>query len=74
MTYIEEDIQFPVLTPNLLVLGQRPVISNKNHMDIESKGLPKRQKYIKRCKEAAWKKWRNEYLTSLGERHNFKVK
>ena len=39
LTFIEENIQFPVLTPNLLVLGQTPVISNKDPTGIENKDL-----------------------------------
>ena len=72
LSYIEEDIQFPVLTPILLVLGQTPVIPNKDPTDTEIRDLRKMQKYIQRCKEAVWKRWRNEYLTSLPEMHNLK--
>lgn len=28
--------------------------------------------YIQRCKEAAWKRWGNGYLTSLYDKHNLK--
>ena len=72
LSYIEEDIQFPVLTPILLVLGQTPVIPNEDPTDTEIRDLRKMQKYIQRCKEAVWKRWRNEYLTSLPEMHNLK--
>ena len=71
LSYIEEDIQFPVLTP-ILVLGQTPVIPNEDPIDTEIRDLRKMQKYIQRCKEAVWKRWRNEYLTSLPERRNLK--
>ena len=74
LTYTEEDISFPVLTPNSLVLGQQLIISNEDPEDIEDKDLRKRQKYIQKCKEAAWKRWRSEYLTSLRERHNLTTK
>ena len=72
LSYIEEDIQFPVLTPILLVLGQTPVIPNEDPTDTEIRDLRKMQKYIQRCKEAVWERWRNEYLTSLPEMHNLK--
>ena len=62
---MEEDIAFPDLTPNLLVLGQQLIILNEDPKNIEDKDLQKRQKYIQKCKEAAWKRWRSEYLTSL---------
>ena len=34
------------------------------------KDLRKRAKYLKRCKESLWKRWRNEYVRSLREQHN----
>ena len=55
LTYIEEDIQFPVLTPKLLVSGQVRVIPNDDHIAIENKER-ERQKYIQRCKEKACKR------------------
>ena len=74
LTYIEVDIQLSVLTPYLLVLGKTPVIPNKDLTDIENKDLRKRKKYIQRCKEAAWKRLRNEYLTSFRETQSLKYK
>ena len=32
--------------------------------------LKRPQRYINNCKEAAWKRWKKEYLRSLQERHN----
>ena len=40
----------------------------------EELGWRKRQKYVKRCKDSAWKRWKREYLTALRERHNMKCK
>ena len=34
----------------------------------------KRQKYVKRCKDAAWRRRQREYLTALRERHNMQHK
>ena len=65
LTYTEEDISFPVLTPNSLVLGQQLIISNEDPEDIEDKDLRKRQKYIQKCKEAAWKRWGSEYEVNI---------
>ena len=31
-----------------------------------------REKYKQTYKEVAWKRWRNEYLTSLRKKHNLK--
>ena len=36
----------------------------------EDLGWRKRQKYVKRCKYAAWRRWQQEYVTALGERPN----
>ena len=41
LTYTEKDIRIPVLTPNLLVLGQTLVIPNEDLKDIENKDLRK---------------------------------
>ena len=73
LTYMEEDIEFPVLTPNSFgVLGQQQIIPNDDPENIKDKDLQKRQKYMQKCKKASWKRWRSEYLTSLRERHNLK--
>ena len=34
----------------------------------------KRQKYVQKCKQAAWKRFRHEYLVALRERHNLNHK
>ena len=36
----------------------------------EDLGWRKRQNYVKRCKDAAWRRWQQEYVTALGERPN----
>ena len=69
--YIDDDIQFPVLTPNILIHGQ-PIIIPEEQFDNNDKIIKKRQRYIKRCKDAAWNRWNKEYLRSLRERHNMK--
>ena len=38
----------------------------------ETVPLRKRAKYIKKCKDTMWKRWTNEYLRGLRERHNLK--
>ena len=40
--YIGDDIQFPLLTPNLLVLCQAPIIPNEDPTDNENKDVRKR--------------------------------
>ena len=69
--YIDDDIQFPVLTPNILIHRQ-PIIIPEEQFDDDDKIIKKRQRYIKRCKDAAWNRWNKEYLRSLRERHDMK--
>ena len=52
---LEDDIKFPILTPNSL-LSERSNILPKVERD--------------RCNETAWREWRNEYLRGLRERNN----
>ena len=50
------------------MLGQISIVPREDPTDIKNKDLRKRQKYIQGCKETAWKRWGNEYPTSLCER------
>ena len=43
LTYMEEDIEFPVLRPNSLVLGQQLIIPNEDPENIQDKDLQKHQ-------------------------------
>ena len=69
LTYIKEDIQFPVLTPNLLFLGQTPVIPTKI-LQILKINKKKTKVYTKMQKSGMEE--RNEYL--LREKYNLKHK
>ena len=70
-TYIEEDIQYPILTPNSMILGRDTKMVDGNMIeDNEDLGWRKQQKYGKRCKDATWRREQREYLTALRERHN----
>ena len=73
LTYLEEDIEYPVLTPNILIHGQKVnVLEEVLEEDTSTTELRKRYRYIVRCKNAAWERWKKEYLKALRERHNFK--
>ena len=76
LMYVEDDIQLPLLTPNVLIHGEN--ISNlevhPDNIDDEDHDLRKRAKYLKRCKDHAWARWTNEYLKSLREQHNLNHK
>ena len=36
---------------------------------LESQDLRKQAKFLKKCKQAMWKRWSREYVRSLRERH-----
>ena len=42
----------------------------EGQLDEETPEIKTRQRYINKCKEAAWKRRKREYLRSLPERHN----
>ena len=46
LMYIDDDIQFPALTPNILIHKQPITMSEEQFGDYD--------KVIKRCKDAAW--------------------
>ena len=73
LTYVEDDVEYPVLTPNVLIIGQNLSLPDQNP-ETENKDLHTRFNYIRKCKEAAWFRWRKEYIKSLRERHNMKTK
>ena len=58
LTYIEEDIQRPFLTPNSMILGRDSKMVDGNMIENEEKDLSwrKRQKYVKRCKDTTWRR------------------
>ena len=69
--YIDDNIQFLVLTPNILIHGQ-PITRVEEQFDDDDKVIKKQQRYIKRCKDAAWNWWNKEYLRFLRESYNMK--
>ena len=72
LTYIDDDVQFPVLTPNILIHG--PLIAvPEEQFDDDNEVIKKRQQCIKRYKDAAWNRWNKEYLRSLRKRHSMKI-
>ena len=69
LAYVEDDVQLPVLTPNSLLFGQPNLLPELQPHHLEDRSLRKRARYLKRCKEAVWKRWTGEYVRSLRERH-----
>ncbi|XP_028410372.1 uncharacterized protein LOC114532993 [Dendronephthya gigantea] len=72
LSYVEDDAQLPLLTPNILQFGRPNILPEQRNQHIEDDDLRKRARYIKRCKDVLWKRWSSEYLKSLRERHNMK--
>ena len=70
LTYIEDDIQYPILTPHSTLLGRDTAMLEEDPEEDDKNSWKKRQKYIVRYKDAAWRRWKREYLTALRERHN----
>ena len=58
LTYCEDDVQLPVLTPNLLILGKANYLLELPTEEIEADDLRKRAKHLKKCKDALWCRWR----------------
>ena len=59
----------PVLTPNTLLYGQ-PLLVPEQDLDENVPEMKRRQRYINKCKDAAWTRWKKEYLKALRERHS----
>ena len=72
LSYVEGDVQLPLLTPNTLQFGRPNILPEQPEHQIENPDLRKRAKYIRRCKDVLWKRWSSEYVKALRERHNMK--
>ena len=59
LIYIEYDIQMPGLTPNTLLYGQ-PIMIPEEELDDDTPEIRSRPRYISKCKEAAWERWKKE--------------
>ncbi|XP_068707690.1 uncharacterized protein [Montipora foliosa] len=74
LDYVEDDVQMPILTPSVMLFGQPNQLPEEDPSNMEDDSLRKRAKYLRRCKEVLWLRWKNEYLKSLRERHNLNQK
>ena len=73
LSYVEDDVQFPVLTPNSMLFLNSNILPELKQHNIEDGDLRKRAKHLMKCKEALWRRWTQEYLRSLRERHRSKA-
>ena len=62
------------MTPNSLILRRDVNFPDAAPHENENKIMKKQHKYIKRCKEALWKRWKHKYLLVLREKHKLKHK
>ena len=64
-----------MLTPNSIILGRDIKLTDDSPEEEEvSDNWKKRQRYVHKCKETAWKRWVHEYLTAFKGRHNLSHK
>ena len=62
-------LSYLILTTNSLIYGHS-IRAPENRLGNDDTNLLKRQRYIKRCKKAAWNRCKNDYLRVLRERHD----
>ena len=74
LSYVEDDIQLPLLTPNMMMLGTSNALLEPEIERIDNKDLRRRAKYLQKCRENLWQRWKSEYIRALRERHNLKFK
>ena len=74
LSYVEDDVQLPLLTPNVMLYDQPNLIPEPEADAVDDADLRKRAKYLRRCKDVLWSRWTDEYLRSLRERHNLNHK
>ena len=53
-----------------MLFGQPNQLPEEVPSTIEDVNLRKRAKYLGRCKDVLWTRWRTEYLKALRKRHN----
>ena len=71
LSYVEEDVQYPLLTRNTMMFLQSNILPERDPDSIDDCQLRKSARHQK-CKESLWKRWSTEYLTALRERYNLK--
>ena len=69
LSYIEDDVQLRVLTPRSMIFLDSNTVPELETHHIEAPDLNKRAKQLLKCKEAVWRRWSQEYMKGLRERH-----
>ena len=63
-------MEMATLRPSTFLFQQPSLLPDSEPWREEDKGLRKRAKFLKSCKDALWARWYREYLAALRERHN----
>lgn len=69
LSYLEDDIQLPVLTPNSMLSINPNYLPELQAHHAPEGDLRKRAKFLLKCKDVMWKRWTAEYMRSLRESH-----
>lgn len=69
LSYMEDDVQLPVLTPNSMLHTNPNYLPQLKAHHLEERDLRKRAKYLKKCKQVMWNRWTREYIRGLREQH-----
>ena len=69
LTYLEDDPQLPVLTPNSFLFQQPTAVPELQPHQLKERDLKKRLRFLCTTKDGLWNRWTREYLTGLRERH-----
>ena len=60
LSYVEEDVQLPLLTTNMLQFGCPNLLPDPEACHQENPDLRKHARYLARCKDVIWKRWSTE--------------
>ena len=69
LSYVEDDVQLPVLTPNSMLHINPNYLPELKAHHLQETDLRRRAKYLDKCKQAMWSCWTREYVRSLREQH-----
>ena len=58
LSYVEDDIQMPILTPNTMIRGIAISKVKEDGSIMEEKDLKKRARHIQKCKNLARQRWK----------------
>ena len=76
LKYFEDDITHQLLITKSILLIRGVVLSTGQAVKSEDEGevFRKRQKFVLKCREAAWRRFHREYLVDLRDRRNLNYK